>query len=166
MPPASTPHSTSQCWVFTLYPLSRYLIRAPQRGRTSSDAPAADGSCFSPTPAPSSHATPAPRLRPLRQHVQQNVRRPDRYRQGRCRTRTSSRFHRRGEPVPPCLLFLAGSWVIRYEALQENGRLLLDASVPLLDVVKSWAPVSGHTSQGLNANYSKRGKVWYGMACK
>lgn len=66
------------------------------------------------------------------------------------------------ESVPPFLLFLAGSAVIRYEALQENGRLLLDASVPLLDVVKSWAPVSGHTSQGLNANYSKGGKVWHG----
>lgn len=109
------------------------------------------------------HRHPAPpHPRPLRQHVQQNVRRPDRYRQGRCRTRTSPRFPPpRREPVPPFLLFLAGSWVIRYEALQENGRLLLDASVPLLDVVKSWAPVSGHTSQGLNANYSKRGKVWY-----
>lgn len=60
---------------------------------------------------------------------------------------------------PSALLFLAGSLVIKYEAPQENGRLLLDVSMPVLDVVKCWAPVSGHTSQGLNANYSQRRKV-------
>lgn len=44
---------------------------------------------------------------------------------------------------PSALLFLAGSPVIKYEALQEKERLLPDVSMPVLDVVKSWAPVTG-----------------------
>lgn len=94
--------------------------------------------------------------------IQYNVRRTDQYPWERCWIRQSSWLHHCKESVPSTLLFLAGSLVIKYEALQENGRLLLDVSKPVLDAVKSWTPVSGLTSQGLNANYSQCGKVLLG----